>query len=411
MIEVPIGYVQPGDIVGKAQTFKKHSGGMSSTVDLRKGYKLSARVLEKLRQAYEVQHLCILDPNDPDSTFEEGFDEVARQKIANSFIENLNTIQSSSIIDMKQLGAAVKDIIENVSRSIRNGMGSFRSLSKVFYEVQSHDIYTWEHSVNTAIYVAIIGLSVPSILNEKQQRLSPAAFSKVEILVFNMLLHDIGKIRVPVRILNKQEPLSAAEWQVVAKHPYSGFVYLRKINEQIELRHMPTIPAYFMRACLFHHQAYDGTGYPAMRTKEDELNPLVGDNISVVGRIAAVADMYDALSSERPYRRSYHPADALTMLREERNKKLDPRIVDIFVKRIAPYPRGTTVVLSTGELAVVVGHVDGNGFHPIVRPYMRRIRKGGKQRVLRLPPRDPIEIVPGSKVGIVLNKELYEVRA
>ena len=410
MIEVPIGYVQPGDIVGKAQTFKKYSGGMSSSVDLMKGYRLSARVLNKLKNDFKAQYLCILDPYSRNINLEEGFDEAIRQKIAGNFVESLSTIQSSAIIDLKQLETTVKDIIDNVSQAIRNGKGNFGSLSRVFYEVQSHDIYTWEHSVNTAIYVAILALSSPEILQEKRRTLSPATYSKVEILVFNLLLHDIGKIRIPLDILNKKEPLSPTDKKIIEKHPYSGFVYLRKINEQIQQHHMLPIPSYFMRACLLHHQAYNGTGYPAMRTKEDELLPLSGKNISVVGRIAAVADMYDALSSRRPYRLSYHPADALTMLKEQRGNKLDPTIVDIFLKRMVPYPKGTTVVLSTDELAVVIGHVGGNGFHPIVRPFMRRIRKSGKERILRLPPRDPIAIVPGSKVKIELNKDLYKVR-
>lgn len=410
MIEVPLSYVRPGDIVGKTQTFKKYSGGMSSSVDLMKGYKLSAKVISKLKNEYKVQYLCIVDPDTQEYELEEGFDENARQRIVKSFSDNLSSIQTSAVIDMKALETVVKDIIENVSRSIKNGRGSFRSLSKVFYEVQSHDIYTWEHSVNTAIYTAIVGLSAPSILHEKQRMVSPATFSKAEILVFNMLLHDIGKIRVPIKILNKEHALSPSERKIIEKHPYSGFVYLRKINEEIAKRNMKPIPAYFMRACLQHHQAYDGTGYPAFRTKDDELKPLAGEEISVVGRIAAVADTYDALSSRRPYRLSYHPADALRMLKEQRGKKLDPKIVDIFTRRMMPYPKGTTVALSTGELAIVVGYSQDNNFHPIVRPYMRRVRRGGKERVIKLSGRDPISITPGSKVKILLNKDLYKTR-
>ena len=410
MIEVPIGYVRPGDTVGKSQTFKKFAGGMSSSVDLMKGYRLSARVIAKLRDEFEVQHLCINDPDNISIELEEGFDETARLKIVSSFSENLSAIQSTAAIDMKELEGTVKDIIDNVSKSLRVGTGSFRSLSKVFHEAQSHDIYTWEHSVNTAIYAAIIGLSDPAILHEKQRLQSPATFSKAEILVFNMLLHDIGKIRVPIEVLNKNGPLTADERRIVEKHPYSGFVYVRKINEQIRQRQMLAIPAYFMKACLLHHQAYDGTGYPAIRTKNDELVPMSGEGISIVGRIAAAADMYDALTSRRPYRLPFHAADALKILMQERGKKLDPKVVSLFVSKIDPYPIGTTVALSTNELAVVTGHVDGDNFHPSVRPFMKRVRRDGTDQVLRLPFREPIDITPGSKVKIVLNEDLYKIR-
>ena len=408
MIEVPISYVQPGDTVGKSQTFKKFAGGMRSSVDLMKGYRLSARVISKLKNEFGVQYLCIHDPDAPEIELEKGLDETARQKIVSGFSDSLSAIQSTGVIDLKQLETTVEDIIDNVSNAIRSGMGSFHSLSKVFYEALSHDTYTWEHSVNTAIYAAIIGLSDPAILHEKQRLQVPGTFSKAEILTFNLLLHDIGKIRIPIEILNKKGSLSADERLIIEKHPYSGFVHLRKINEQIERQNMLPIPAYFMRGCLLHHQAYDGTGYPALRTKDDELKPLSGENIPIVGRIAAVADVFDALTSRRPYRLPFHAADALKILIRERGKKLDPKIVDVFVKKMVPYPKGTTVVLSTGELAVVVGHADGNGFHPTVRPYMKRIRKDGEDRVLRLPWRDPISITPGSEVKIVLNKDLYK---
>ena len=411
MVELPVDYARPGDVLAKNHSFKKYSGGMSSTVDLMKGYKLTQRVLDKLKTEFKAQFLSIQDSSERwrEIELEEGFDERARQKIVSAFTETVGNINNSRIIDIRAMESIVHDIIDNVSHAIRNGKGSFRTLSKAFYEVQAHDIYTWEHSVNTAIYAAIIALSVPKILDESKRYAFPATFSKPEILVFNLLLHDVGKIRIPLEVLNKPERLNKREVEVVQKHPYSGFVYLRKINESLQEQHMALIPSYFMKACLLHHQAYDGTGYPPLKINGHDPKPLKLDEISVVGRIAAIADYFDALSSNRPYRLPYHASDALKLALNERGKKLDPEITNIFTQRISPYPIGSTVILSSEELAVVTGYVNNSKFEPIVRPYLKKVRRNGKEAIIRLENRQSIKIVPQSKVQIVLNKNLYKV--
>lgn len=412
MIEVPIEYIRPGDVLGKNHTFRRYTGGMSSSVNLLKGYKLTGKVLEKLKRDYRVEYLCILDSVEGlnGDGYMPGFDENVRQAIVGNLRECVSAIETDKIIDLRQLRNVVRDILENVAAAVKNGGGSFRALSTAFHEVKSHDMYTWEHSVNSAIYAAVIALSVPSVLDETKRPNSPATFSKPEILIFNLLLHDIGKIRIPLSLLNKTEELTQAEVKSITKHPYDGFVYMRKINENLQKRHLPTIPAYFMRACLFHHQAYNGTGYPALRTPEDELEPLAGSDIPIVGRIASVADVYDALTSNRPYRLPFHPVDAFRKLMTERGKKLDPNITNVLLKRIVPFPKGSTVVLSNGDLAIVTGYADGNRFRPVVLPFLRKTWQGGKEHIIRLGNRDRVAITPSSKLKIVLNKSLYEVR-
>ena len=409
MVELPIDFIRSGDILGKNYCFKKFSGGMSSTVDLMNGYKLTDKVLRKLITEYNVQCLCINDPSEDDRVveFDEGFDEVARQKIISNFHECVSNIETNKVIDMKELQKIVYDIIENVSSSIKNGKGSFRTLSTTFFKVKSHDSYTWEHSVNTAIYAAIIGLSVPEILDETRHPKFPTSFTKPENLAFNMLLHDVGKIRIPLDVLNKNGRLTDEEFSKIQRHPYDGFVYLRKLNEQLQSNRMTPIPSYFMRGCLLHHQAYDGTGYPAFKAGNGELKTMTGKGIPIIGRIAAVADFYDALTSNRPYRLPFHPAEALKIILNERNRKLDSEIANILTKKIFPFPKGSTVMLSTGELAAVIDYTDRIGFFPVVRPFLKKIRQGGRERIIRLENRDPIKITSDSKVGIVINKQLY----
>lgn len=412
MIEIPIDFVRPGDVLGKNHSFKRFDGGMSASVDLMKGYALTDRVLQKLKSEFRVDYLCIREPSDAAAGIrvQNGFDELARQKVIASFHDNVGNLERTKIIDITQLHSVAYEILDNVSAALKSGKGNFRTLSRAFVEVRSHDAYTWEHSVNTAIYAAIIALADPALLSNAVRRNRIRYNTREEDLVLNMLLHDLGKIRVPLRVLNKKEPLTEREAGTISRHPYDGFQYVRNINKELTARGMIPIPSYLMQACLLHHQAYDGSGYPALRAPSGgEVRPLAGEEIPIVGRIAAVADMFDALSSNRPYRRPYHPADALKIILHEQGRKLDPEIAKLLVDQVAPFPVGTTVMLSTGELAVIVGHEGKNQFRPIVRPLMRKIKKGGKEHIIRLQNRDDIIIRPGSKVRIVVNKNLYHI--
>lgn len=414
MIEVPIDYVTPGDELGKYHTFRKHEEGMSSTVDLVRGYRLSEKVIRKLRDEYRVQYLYIEEPTPEmkDVTFIESYSDTERQQGIVTIIHSMNRLKSTKIMDLRVIGAVVEDLIRNVFSILQNGKGSFKVLSNTFLKVQSHDFYTWEHSVNTAIYAAVLALSVPSILeSHKSTEYSIGRTSRLESLVLNMLLHDIGKLKIPEAVLNKAERLDAAELELVKKHPYSGIAYMREVNEECEKNGLPWIPSYYLQACLLHHQAFDGTGYPALKTDGGDVRPLAGEEIPIIGRIAAVADIYDALSSSRPFRNPFHPVDAIRILRNEKGKRLDPALAEAFAKVIYPYPIGSTVILTTQELAVVMGYADEDKFQPIVKPIMKKVRNNGREEVVRLPwaAQQGFTITPSSKIQIVLNKDIYQL--
>jgi HD-GYP domain-containing protein (c-di-GMP phosphodiesterase class II) len=413
MIEIPIDYVTPGDVLGKYHTFRKHEEGMSSTVDLVRGYRLSDKVIRKLRDEYRVQYLYIEEPTPEmkDVTFIESYNETERQQGIVTIIHSMNRLKSSKVMDLRVIGAVVEDIIRNVFSILQNGKGSFKVLSNTFLKVQSHDFYTWEHSVNTAIYAAVLALSVPSIFEStKGTEYSIGRTSRLETLVINMLLHDIGKVKIPEAVLNKTERLDPSELELVKKHPYFGFAYMREVNEECEKNGLPWIPSYYMQACLLHHQAFDGTGYPPVRANDGDVRQLAGEDIPIIGRIAAVADIYDAVSSSRPFRNPFHPVDAIRIMRNEKRKKLDPELTEAFAKIIYPFPIGSTVILTTQELAVVMGYADEDKFQPIVKPIMKKVRNNGREEVVRLPwAQQGFTITPSSKIQIVVNKDIYEL--
>lgn len=414
MIEVPIDYVAPGDVLGKYHTFRKHEEGMSSTVDLVRGYRLTEKVIRKLRDEYRVQYLYIEEPTPEmkDVTFIESYSEPERQQGIVTIIHSMNRLKSTKVMDLKVIGAVVEDIIRNVFSILQNGKGSFKVLSNTFLKVQSHDFYTWEHSVNTAIYAAILALSVPGIFDSpRSTEYSIGRTSRLETLVINMLLHDIGKVKIPEAVLNKSEKLEPSELELIRKHPYLGVAYLREVNEECEKNGLPWIPSYYMQACLMHHQAFDGTGYPAVRANSgSEVRQLAGTEIPVIGRIAAVADIYDAVTSSRPFRNPFHPVDAIRILRNEKGRKLDPDLAEAFAKVIYPFPIGSTVVLTTQELAVVMGYADEDKFQPIVKPIMKKVRRDGREHVERLAwVLQSVTITPTSKIQIVVNKDIYQL--
>jgi HD-GYP domain-containing protein (c-di-GMP phosphodiesterase class II) len=413
MIEVPIDYVTPGDILGKYHTFRKYELGMSSTVDLERGYSLTDKVIRKLKQEYRVQYLFIEDPSPEmkDVNFIEPYDESTRQQGISTIIHTMKRVKTSKILDLRVFGAVVEDILQNVYNILKNGKGSFKVLTNAFLEVQSHDFYTWEHSVNTAVYAAIIALSVPRIFESIGLTYSIGRTSRIENVVINMLLHDVGKIKIAETVLNKPGRLDEPELVQIRKHPELGIAFIREINHELEKNGLPWIPSYYTQACLTHHQAYDGSGYPLLKSKDGEAHHLAGKEIPLIGRIAAVADIYDAVSSARPFRSPFHPLDAIRILRLEAGKRLDPELTEAFIQNIYPFPIGSTVVLSTKELSVVVGYENDDKFQPLVRPIMKKVTRNAKEEVVRLPwmQQQNIAITPDSKIKIVVNKEIYEL--
>lgn len=145
-------------------------------------------------------------------------------------------------------------------------------------------------------------------------------------------------------------------------------------------------------------------------TEFDEVRPFAGKEIPIIGRIAAISNIYSSLTAKQPYRLPFHPTKALKILKKEAGKKLDPELINIFIKYISPFPKGSTVKLTSGELAIVVRYVNNDKFYPIVKPYMKEIRKNGKEKIIRLFDQKNIEIKKDSKVQIVISKDVYQIK-
>ena len=146
-----------------------------------------------------------------------------------------------------------------------------------------------------------------------------AGMSEVEAddLLHAAPMHDVGKIGIPDRILQKPGPLDPDEWKVMQSHV--------TIGAEIIGEHGGGMLALASQIALTHHEKYDGSGYP---------NGLRGEDIPLVGRIVAIADVFDALTSKRPYKKAWTEDEALTFLREQKGRHFDPALVDLFIEQM-----------------------------------------------------------------------------
>ncbi len=215
-----------------------------------------------------------------------------------------------------------------------------RNLMVNMIDMKVFDDYTYYHSVNVAVLSIVLGVAL------KMDR------EELCNLGFAALLHDIGKVFVNRDILNKAGRLTSTEFEVIKTHSLLGCNHIKKAH---------SVPNSTYMAILDHHEKYAGGGYP---------NNLKGDEISWYGRIIAIADVYDALTSDRPYRKAMLPSDAMEYVMAYTTIQFDPRVVQVFVRKIAPYPIGTCVKLSNGLTGIVVRNYEELCMRPRIRIFL-----------------------------------------
>ncbi len=204
-------------------------------------------------------------------------------------------------------------------------------------DLKMFDDYTYHHSLSVGVVSISIGIGLG--LDDVYLRL----------VGLGAMLHDIGKLMIPASIIQKPSSLTAEEYAMMKNHPQFGAKLLP---------HRFDIPETIFDGILSHHERMDGSGYPA---------GLKEDHIPLTGRILAVADVYDALTSNRPYRAPGLPSEASEYIMGGAGTYFDENVVSAFVKKVAPYPVGTCVRLSNGAIAVVTKNDESAPLRPTVR--------------------------------------------
>lgn len=228
-----------------------------------------------------------------------------------------------------QIHGSVRSLVDNVLTN-RTAMLKLAGL-------KDYDEYTYYHSANVAILSLVLG----SMITSDQRFLAS--------LGAGALMHDIGKLSVELEILNKKGSLSSEEWEKLEEHPQIGAAMVAA---------MPGTDSTAIVTILEHHMRYDGSGYPKRVPERPQ---------HLSGRIVAIADAFDAMTSRRSYSPALMQDEAMATLMESAGTKLDPELVKLFVRALGVFPPRSLVLLSDGRIAVVLAPCNDDPMRPLVR--------------------------------------------
>jgi HD-GYP domain-containing protein (c-di-GMP phosphodiesterase class II) len=245
----------------------------------------------------------------------------------------------NALFNEARLGKAIEvegclPLVADISESLARNGSALIGLARLKHK----DEYTYMHSV--AVCALMVSLGRQLELDE----------STVLEAGLSGLLHDIGKMAMPPSVLNKAGSLTDEEFAVMRSHPERGHGLLVAAG---------SIPDSVLDVCLHHHEKFDGTGYP---------HRLKGEEISLFARMGAVCDVYDAITSNRPYKKAWNPAESIARMAQW-SGHFDTQVFHAFVRSVGIYPLGSLVRLESGRLAVVIDQHPEKLTEPLVRVF------------------------------------------
>ncbi len=307
MISLPLSQLKPG--MKLAKDVRLPDGRLL----LLAGFAVKPLYLRKL-EAFNINHVCV---EEGQYTPIEEFEEEKIYNHASATIKNIFAMaRKDEMADLSSVRTAVGDILGRVMEN--------ETVMLHLTGIRDIDNYTFLHSVDVCIYSIILGKKL--------------GYGKDPLMSLGMgaILHDIGKCKVPLDILQKPGKLTDDEFAQMKLHTVHGCEIIKntwRMNTKVA------------SIAFQHHEKWDGTGYP-LGMSSNLIDPL--------SRIVALADVYDALTSDRVYKKRELPHKAASYIKSNAGMLFDPFIVDLFINSIAVYRDGTLVLLNTGELGSVI---------------------------------------------------------
>jgi len=312
LINIDVNSLEIGMILGETIYDSMGNVLLSGGVELKESY------IHKLKD-FGIPRVKILLGIEPDIISKEKYPdslEEVRIEAKEIIKETMNSLYYYESANIEKVIKIVSQIIDEL---IKN-----KDISLNLNNLRSLDDYTFEHSVNVCILSLLIGINM-GFEEDKLREIGIGAF-----------LHDIGKVLIPADILNKPSKLTGDEYEIVKKHTIFGYEMLKKSSLVSELA---------ADIVLSHHERPDGKGYPLSKEQ---------NSIDVFSRIVAISDVFDALTSDRVYKKKIDPFSAVEYMIKMANTQFDKNIVYEFISALGLYPLGSIVRLNTREVGKII---------------------------------------------------------
>ncbi|MDV4152178.1 HD-GYP domain-containing protein [Clostridium sp. AL.422] len=289
----------------------------NGTVLIKKGIKLSSQMIEKLRTIYSVDKIEIYIERKVTN-------ESLAIEEANATLKSVSKSVESIFSNSQSLETSSTNEINKYAKKLLSHIKINNSMIKSIILSGSGEDCIYMHSVNVAVLSYLIG------------KWSGMPENKLHALVYASLLHDFGKIKISKTILNKTSKLTKTEYDVIKNHPVLAYN---------EIKDIPFVSQSVIYGILMHHERCDGSGYPLK---------ITGDKIHEFAKIIAIADTFDAINSNRIYKKRRTPLQSLKIIKEESLTKLDYSLCTIFLKGLESYYIGQEALLSNNTTCKII---------------------------------------------------------
>ncbi|GKX68714.1 HD family phosphohydrolase [Clostridium sp. TW13] len=323
--KISVSDLKPGMVT--AQDFV-----INNTNLITKNYLMDMAVINKLNLNYAAYDIYVYCPENSSPHYKE---KKRFEALQNSLNDISSCIEETFTFANEKQSISI-DQIRSISNDIISLLDSKNNIVKCINLPRDFKKYLYTHSTN----VALLSMLIAQWMKLDQKTVS--------LICHSAMLHDIGKTAIPISILEKKGPLTKSEFKLCETHALKGYEIVKNT---------PFINPAILQGILFHHERLDGTGYP-MHLKEDKIPNFA--------RIIAVADTFDAITSNHAYKQKTSPLHALATIKDCSLNKLDPLICHILIMNIAKFYEGQSIILSNDRIGELIKINMDNLLYPII---------------------------------------------